>query len=364
MGIFSFAGVGKYYQAEGALQQFPEIARGFGSICFVLIDAFFFETYAAKLQCALYDAGVTAVCERFGGENSSREITRCVAIARSAGAEVIAAVGGGKALDCGKSIAHTMKRAYICIPTTAATDAPCSSLSIVYDDAANTREVRRCDRNPDVVLVDSRIIANAPIRFLVAGMGDALATYFEACANEASGGDTFNGEGHLRTVLAMAAARACHDTILRFGREAKRDAEKNDVTFALEKVIEANILLSGLGFENTGCAGAHSVSAGIGAVAECGGTLHGERVAFGTLCQVLMEGRQLPNELMGFYMDVGLPITLQDLHIISGQKKKARSIAKASMNKFWDAEPFDVTEEMVYEAIMEVDRIGNVYKRM
>lgn len=138
------------------------------------------------------------------------------------------------------------------MPTIASTDAPCSALSVIYSDEGVFEKYLFLPANPNMVLVDTTIVAAAPVRLLVAGMGDALATYFEARACEASGAT--NCVGGKTTLAAMGLARLCYDTLLEDGVKAKLAVENGVCTKAVEHVIEANTYLSGLGFESGGLA--------------------------------------------------------------------------------------------------------------
>src|SRR5215813_5877476 len=126
---------------------------------------------SAKIPYAVYN---------FGGECSLAEIERIKHSAKEAQARVIVAIGGGKALDAGRAAAADLDLPVVNCPTVASSDAPCSALSVIYTDEGVFQEYRFYRKNPDLVLVDTQVIANAPPRLLVAGMGDALATWFEA----------------------------------------------------------------------------------------------------------------------------------------------------------------------------------------
>ena len=117
----------------------------------------------------------------------------------------------------------------------------------IYDDDGAFFEYRFYGRNPDVVLVDTAIIAQAPVRFLVAGIGDGLSTFFEADASSTTRKPTMAGGPPL--LAATTLARLCYDTLLADGLAARHAAERGVVTPALDRVIEANTLLSGLGFK-------------------------------------------------------------------------------------------------------------------
>ena len=173
------------------------------------------------------------------------------------------------------------------MPTIASTDAPCSALSVIYSDQGVFERYLFLPANPNMVLVDTAVVSAAPVRLLVAGMGDALATYFEARACEASGAT--NCVGGRTTLAAMGLARLCYDTLMENGVKAKLAVEQKVCTKAVEHVIEANTYLSGLGFESGGLAGAHAIHNGLTAIPETHKMYHGEKVAFGTLVQLVLE---------------------------------------------------------------------------
>jgi len=220
----------------------------------------------------LYDSSDSTIAtEEFQAEITEKEINRVKATAVRICAEVMVGIGGGKILDTAKAVGHYLNIPVILAPTTASNDAPCSVLSIVYKQNGEYSHSLSCGKNPDVILVDLDIIIKAPIRFLIAGMGDALATYFEARANQAS--DSLNyvdykDGGYKRSQAAMAIAELSYKILMKDGIKAKLAAEKGVCTPALEKVIEANTLLSGLGFENTATAGAHAIANGLTALPE------------------------------------------------------------------------------------------------
>ena len=160
---------------------------------------------------------------------------------------------------------------------------------MIYSDAGVVEGSRFYRKNPDLVLVDTQVIALSPPRLLVAGMGDALATWFEAKTCVA--GHVKNMRGGLATQSALALAKLCYRTLLADGADALRAVQTQVVTPALERLVEANTLLSGLGFESAGLAAAHAIHNGLTTVSATHAYLHGEKVAFGLLTQLVLEGQ-------------------------------------------------------------------------
>lgn len=304
--------------------------------------------------------GMSYAFTDFGGECSAAEITRCGAEGARIEAKVIIGIGGGKALDTARAVASDLALPVVCCPTVAASDAPCSALSVIYSSEGVFEQVRFYRRNPDLILVDTAIIARAPVRFLISGMGDALATWFEADAAQRA--CRLNAVGGFSTLAAMAIARTCYETLLRDGRAAVAAVHEGVVTPAVERIIETNTLLSGLGFESGGLAAAHSVHNGLTAMPVTRAYLHGEKVAFGTLVQMVLEGRPTSeiDEVMAFCASVGLPLTLAQLGIEKLSADEAKQIAERAIAPGETAHnlPFELTWTAVRDALIAADALG------
>ena len=282
------------------------------------------------------------------------EINRVIEICKSQEIDVRIGIGGGKIFDTAKGVAYYLDMPVVIVPTIASTDAPCSALSVVYTDEGVFEKYLFLKQNPNVVLVDTEIIAKSPTRLTVAGMGDALATYFEARACEASNAGSC--AGGTTTMAAQALAKLCYETLLSEGYKAKLAADSNSPTKALEKIIEANTLLSGMGFESGGLAGAHAIHNGLTVLSECHHMYHGEKVAFGTLVQLVLENAPEEElaEVLDFCAKVGLPTTLEDLGVKEVTKEKVMEVAKAST----------VAEETIHNMPFKVsaeDEIGRAH---
>ena len=248
-------------------------------------------------------------------------------------------------------------------PTIASTDAPCSALSVIYTDEGVFEEYLFLPANPNLVLMDTDIIAASPTRLTVAGMGDALATYFEARACVTKGAGTC--AGGLSTEAAYALAKLCFDSLMAEGVKAKIALDAGACTTAVEKIIEANTLLSGIGFESCGLAGAHAIHNGLTVLPECHHMYHGEKVAFGTLAQLVLENVPADEleEIIGFCIEVGLPVTLKGLGLEEVTDEKIMAVAEAACaeNDTLHNMPFEVTAKSVAAAIKAADAYGRYF---
>ncbi|MDR2356276.1 MAG: iron-containing alcohol dehydrogenase [Clostridiales Family XIII bacterium] len=349
---------GRYVQGAGALTRLCAFAEKLGDKLFILVSASGKERVSRAIESGARAAGCGTVYEIFGGECCEREIERVGASFRRAGTGVVVGVGGGKVLDTAKAAAFYAAAPVITVPTVASTDAPCSALSVINFEDGAFNKLLFLPSNPNIVLVDTDIIRAAPVRTLVAGMGDALATYFEARACARAGAITCMGGKTAPAALALA--RACYDTLRRDGPAAKRAVERRVCTEAVENIIEANTYLSGVGFESGGVAAAHAIGNGLFAIEGTHGMYHGEKVAFGTLAQLVLENStEEIQEVLGFCASVGLPTTLAALGAGDASEEELREAAVAACaDGSMSAMPFEVTPAAAIAAIVRADALG------
>ncbi len=351
---------GKYVQGPGELSKLNQYTRDYGNKPFVIADDFVMGMTSDTVSASFAAENIAYVSELFRGECSKIEVARLQAIAEENTCDIIVGIGGGKTLDTAKAIAYHMKKPVVIVPTIASTDAPCSALSVLYTEEGVFDEYLLLPTNPTVVLMDTEIIAGAPVRLLVSGMGDALATYFEARATSRSNSSTMAGA--MPTDGALALAELCYRSLISDGLKAKLAAESKVSNASVEKIIEANTFLSGIGFESGGLAAAHAIHNGLTVLEECHHFYHGEKVAFGTITQLALENAPMEEiaEVVQFCKSVGLPTTLADLNAGQVTLDQIREVAKASTAEGETIHnmPFNVTADDVYAAILTADKLG------
>jgi glycerol dehydrogenase len=316
-------------------------------------------------QKYLGESGISHTVHQFGGECSYPEIERIKDAARANRSRIIIGAGGGKVLDAVRAAADDLNLPVVNCPTVASSDAPCSALSVIYTDEGVFQEYRFYRKNPDLVLVDTQVVAKAPPRLLVAGMGDALATWFEAktCCD----GHIKNMRGGRSTRSAEMLAELCYRILIEDGPDALRAVQTQVVNPALERLVEANTLLSGLGFESSGLAAAHAVHNGLTVVSQTHPYYHGEKVAYGLLTQLVLEGkpRSVIDPVLTFSSAVGLPITLAEIGLKEVEPDMLEQIATRATaeGETIHNEPFAVTPDMVADAILAADAMGRAWKQ-
>ncbi len=276
---------------------------------------------------------------------------------RARGADVVVAAGGGRVLDAGKAVALRLGASLLLVPTIASSDAATSRGAVLHEPDGEVI-VERPVWNPDAVLVDTAIIAAAPARFLRCGIGDAVATKFELEACAAAGGESPNGG--INTIAAGALADACYATVRNFGRAALDAVEAGVPDEALEAVVEAALLLSGLGFEGGGLSIAHSVAITLAATPGLDRAAHGEQVGYGLLVQLALDDREERFlDLAAFCAEVGLPRTLEMLGAPDAGEAELQSLARQTMSAPWVANhPSTPGCEDLLSALRKVERAG------
>lgn len=353
----------RYVQGAGVLNDLGRSAKKLGNKFLVVATQRGWDRFGAQVETSLAAQEKQAVFTPFHGEATKDEVFAKMDQCKAEGCDVIVGLGGGKALDTAKAAAENLGLPCVIVPTVASNDAPCSGVAVLYNDAGVVIKAVIMRRNPDLVLVDTDIIAHAPERLFTAGLGDAMSTWFEARACKASGARTMARGNVSNTGLMMA--RLCYDLLMEKGRDALEAVRRQEVTPALEDTIEAAILLSGLGFENGGLAAAHAINDGFAQEPQAHGMYHGEKVAFGTLTQLVLEKapQEELDQVLSFMKDTGLPMTLAQLGVKEIVPETLHKVAEAACVPTQSTKNLraDITAQEVYDAILEADRIGRAY---
>ncbi len=351
----------KYVQGRGALADAGMYLKVLGKRPVLLWDETVRGIIGATVLESLERAQMEPVEVEFGGECTKREVARIVKIIKDSGADISVGLGGGKTLDAAKAAGIETGIRIVTCPTIASNDSPTSAATVWYDEDGNFTHFDCWPFNPDLVLVDSLVISRAPVRTLVAGMGDALATWVEAKVALATGAG--NIAGGVATLAAMAIAELGYETLMEHGIDAMRAVENDALTPSVEKVIEANILHSGLGFESGGLATAHMVANCLPSFAQCRGLMHGEEVSFGVVTQLCLDRAVAMDEVyeaVDFLVAVGLPVTFEDIGLEDVSREELKRIGDvcASAGSLCESHCFQVTGEAVVDAMVAADALG------
>ncbi|MGU3496781.1 glycerol dehydrogenase [Xanthobacteraceae bacterium A53D] len=333
MSMRAFGAPARYVQGPGALSELGPLVGLHGRRPFIVADAIVSDLLGPRLNAEL--AGVDeATFATFSGECTAGEIEALAQAARAAGADLVVGVGGGKAIDTAKGVRIALSVPLVIVPTIASNDSPTSRLVVLYTPQHQLSEVRLMPANPDVVLVDTSIIVEAPARFFVAGIGDALSKKFEVEQCFRAGGQNFFKARP--TELAVTVADTCYGIIRRDAEAAVAAVRRKQADGAVESVVEATILMSGLAFESGGLSIAHSLTRGFSTVPEIARALHGEQVALGLLVQLLAEERDAAfmDDMLAFYERLGLPRALEAFGV------ETEAVVEQIVTHSWETAPY------------------------
>lgn len=354
----------RYVQGKGAIHRLGEFLKPLGSTPLIVADDLVWGFAAHDVEASLTAAGLTTTRVPFGGVPSAREVDRLTDLIKEHNADVIVAVGGGSTIDAVKASGFAAGIKWVTAPTVASTDAPTSALSVIYTDDGVFEEYRFFPKNPDLVLVDTQLVANAPVAFLAAGVGDALATWLEARATLHAHAATM--AGGLPTLAGAALARLSWDVLWEYALPAMDAVRDNVVTPALEKVVEANTLLSGLGFESGGLAAAHAIHNGLTAAGQTHGLAHGQKVNIGSLTQLVLEGAPSSDirDFVEFTTRVGLPNTLTEVGLSLDDDEDLQRVAEAATvtGETIHNMPFPVSPGDLTSALKSIERLSSTIR--
>ncbi|RBP07316.1 glycerol dehydrogenase [Roseiarcus fermentans] len=349
----------RYYQGPGVFDELGPIIAPFGPRPLIVVDALMLEALRDRLEATLGRASVTAIVKPFSGEITYAAIDDLIAELGGAVPTAAVGIGGGKSLDAAKAVALKLGLPVVTVPTIASNDSPTSSVIAMYDASHSLISVDKMPRSPEAVVVDTAIIARAPARLLRAGIGDAVAKKFEAEGCLRGTGKTPFGTRPLHT--AMVIADACYQTLRAHAVDALAAVERQRVDDALERVVEATILMSGLGFENGGLSLAHSMTRGLVNARGARDAIHGDQVAYGLLVQLAFENRpdDFLRDLLGFYRAIGLPSSLTRLGMDRPTDEEVAEIARLTMTAphLANVTP-TATESGIGEAVRRVERLA------
>lgn len=345
-----------YTIGPDAISSLPDIAETYGDNALIVGGKTALEKSKEKIAQALTQHGgiVFHICW-YGGEVCYENIEMLKSEARKNRSNLIIGVGGGKAIDTAKGLAETLKLPIITIPTIASTCAATTALSVMYKQNGEFAETLHMDHSPLHIFIDTTIIAQSPWQYQWAGIGDAMAKYYESKAATRNENITHSIQ------LALQISLLCSEPALKYGVKAVRDNKAGIDSPDLREVILNNIISTGyasllVGVDNNGAA-AHGLFYGMTALSEIEENhLHGEVIAYGILFLLMMDNDQDEiRRLYPFYQEIGFPTCLGDLNL----KREDISddvIEKALVSPNMGNMPYKVTREMLLEAIDNLER--------
>ncbi len=321
----------RYLQGAGAIEAMGEYLARLGGRTALVADAVVLGLFGERIRAACERAGVQCTPVEFSGEIVPEEVERLADLVGAHDIDFVIGCGGGKGIDAGKGVAHRLGRRVVTIPTAASNDAPTSKNYVLYDRSHRLLRVEHMPANPEVVVVDTQVIVTAPVTMFTAGIGDAIVKKFEVAQCVAAGGP--NMFGARACAAAGALADLCYDTLRAHAVEALADVRGKRVSEAVERVVEATVMHSGLGFESGGLSISHAMTRGLSAVRGAREALHGHQVAYALLVQLALEMRPQAfiEDMREFFRAVELPRSLRDLGMPEASAAEIDAISAGTM---------------------------------
>ncbi|MBM3477129.1 MAG: glycerol dehydrogenase [Armatimonadetes bacterium] len=361
----SIVGPWRFVCGAGVLQEIGHHAAALGSRALLMGGSTALELTSPTIHAALEAKGVAWHEERGGHVTKRREaVDALIAVGRDQGVDLTIAVGAGRVGDAAKAVARTLNVPLITCPTLAASNGPGTFSAGIEGDAQRSVWYR----GPDLLIADTEVIIRGGPRWLNSGMGDCLpfGAMWEMTERlgRTTGADYVLGLSNCYPTLAsQALAKLTYDTILEYGEEAHRAAERGIVNEAFDKVVEAVVYCSVMAV--TACGGVgHDHGYHPGNFSCCSKELyHGEGVAFGALVNVILfrwERERVLRQLR-FTRSVGLPTTFADFDLPDITPEQVREecrrmIGEGSEPRF--GLPWPISADMVAEAMLEIDYLG------
>lgn len=269
-------------------------------------------------------------------------------------ADMVFAVGGGRATDTAKWATHLLKKPLFTFPTLASNCASVTAVCIMYHPDHSFKGSIYRDRNAYHTFINTEVIAHSPREYFWAGLGDALAKQYEVPFSARGMDLTWVQETGVRNAQNVAPG------ILKYGKAALEAVDKGIVTEALEPAILSIIVVPGMASvcieDDLDSSLAHAIYNSHTRTPHKGNHLHGAVVNYGLQVMLTMDGQiEERDKIYRFAKSIGLPHCLSDIGIDPAHPDEL--VENCLHTKDMRVKPYDITFDMVYKAMMEVEKL-------
>jgi glycerol dehydrogenase-like iron-containing ADH family enzyme len=345
-------GAGRYIQEPDILECAGREIQRFGQKPYVISGPTAWNVVKEQFEVGLTEVALDAVLEIYEGFPSHSKIAACKQAITENGCDVFVGIGGGRIMDLAKAVAADLQIPVVLIPTSAATCASFSPLSVIYTDEGKCVGYLHYDYEVNAVLVDERVMACQPPRLLASGIMDAMAKYIEIS----------NGKPEITLETdtvdkysAYTMAGFMYNVLEEYGWEAYQDVEQQKLTKTVHDVVFCSIALTGivsaLMRAKKQTAVAHRMYEIIRThyFQESIAYLHGEIVATGLIAQLKYNQNEAAIPRLKSYMEqMKMPMNLAQLGLncnedtmqnLYEQLKKSDSVedTEDSYQRLWEA---------------------------
>lgn len=274
----------KVVTGKGAINQLPEILGEMNlKSAFIFADKNTCRAAGERVVEILENAGIRTKKYIFAEENlEPGEANVGLAVMNfEPSSDVVIGVGSGVINDISKIVANVSGKPYIIVGTAPSMDGYASATSSMTMEGLKISLNSKC---ADVIIGDTDILCNAPLKMMISGIGDMLAKYVSICEWRIS--HIINGEYYCEDIaqLVRGSLKKCVDNA-----EGLLQRDENAVKAVFEGLVICGAAMKFAGLSRPASGIEHYIShiwdmrgAEFGTKVE----LHGIQCAIGTLIAV------------------------------------------------------------------------------
>ena len=344
-----------YTIGENPFTEIPNICRRYGTKITVIGGKTALSTVEDALKKSVEGTDMEILDVLwYGGDATLEHVETLKNNPAVKNADMLFAVGGGRAIDTTKMLAHDLKMPFMTVPTIASTCAACTGVAVYYYSTGEFRDLYLSDIPTNHMFIPTKVIASAPDQYLWAGIGDTLAKHYESTFSSR------NDEMEHFNALGVNISTMSADPLVRYGKQAMEDSKANKTSPAMEQTILAIIvstgLVSNLVINDYNSALAHSIyygSTALPAVAEH--HLHGEIVSYGVLVLLMLDNQpEALERIFKFNKSIGLPTKLADIDVKTPEDLE-KLVENAEGTKDLKHIPYPINKDMIRKAILDLE---------
>lgn len=341
------------------------VVRRYGKSAVLIGGKTALEKAGHLIEAALADVDFQIVGSLwYGGDSNYENVDTLVEMDVVKSADMVFGVGGGRAIDLCKAVAQGLDKPLITFPTIASNCAAVTSIGVFYDANGGFKEYYYPERCPEHCFINTQVIAEAPVEFLWAGIGDGLS---KECEVElATRGKKLDHITYLGSKLALA----CTDPLIEFGAKSLEECKNKEAGYAMDQVALAIVVSTGVVSNCTAHPTAYYYNSSLAHCVYYGSTLvpssghkhlHGEIVSYGVLTLLTYDKNfKERDRIMEFNHSLGLPVTLEQIGLLTAEDLEVVT-DRAMATVEWEKAPYPVTKEGFIQAMLDADKAGKEF---